>query len=920
MLAPYWSANAANNNLDAQVKARQQLDQLTPQEKVGQLFLVTFEGDQTDPGSAIYKLIANYHVGGVVLNRKNDNFQNYEEMSEDCWALVNNLQWVEYNISQSTDSAPFDGESAPAYIPLFIGLSQEGNNSPHSQILHGLSPVPSQLSIGATWDPDLAEKVGYQLGNELTTLGVNLLFGPSLDVISDPKPGEPSDLGVRSFGGDPYWVGKMGQAYIRGLHQGSANQIAVVGKYFPGLGSSDRLPENEIATVRKSLDQLKQIDLAPFFSVTGNSPSEESAVDALLNSHIRYQGLQGNIRSTTRPISLDPQAFELLMSLDPFGTWRSEGGVIISDNLGSRALRQLYDPTGQDYNIRQVALDAFIAGNDILYLGNTGENDQPLSLDQAASILDFFSQKYQEDQTFADRVDQSVLRILALKYSLHEFFNITSVLNTHNLLSELGNGHAAGQVARNSATLISPGPSNLNDVLQNPPQLNERIVILTDVAQEHLCSNCDPITTLGKQDLQESILRLYGPQSGRQVMPANISSFSYQEVITLLDYPSEIEYLQSALSRADWILVVSRNTSTERPSSVALHRLLSERQDLIRGKKLIVFAMNAPYYMDATNISKLTAFFGIYSKLPTFLDVAARLLFREIPSPSGALPVSVPGIGYDLISATSPDPQQNFSLYLDGRPPSTSGSGAPEVTPTIPLYEVGNLVVVETGIILDHNGNPVPDGTPVEFTLQTQGETTRLPSVETKNGMAAVSFVIERPFDILLQALSSPAQSEQLTIRVKSEPADMSAEETSTSPPPTITSSPQFETTPVILPPDTGVDQEQLSQLRVWFLSLLTILAVSLTAYQVGAILGYVRWGIKWGLSALLAGLTVYNYLVLELPGSSHLVGEDQLRLRFGLAIMVSALLGWLVAFLVSNIPLFSNLFGHGGQHTDQEH
>ena len=109
--------------------------------------------------------------------------------------------------------------------------------------------------------------------------------------------------GSRTFGGDSYWVGEMGKAYIEGIHQGGDNQVLVISKHFPGAGESDRSTDQEIPTVRKSLEQLKQIELAPFFAVTGNAPSQAMTTDGILVSHIRYQGFQGNIRATTKPVS-----------------------------------------------------------------------------------------------------------------------------------------------------------------------------------------------------------------------------------------------------------------------------------------------------------------------------------------------------------------------------------------------------------------------------------------------------------------------------------------------------------------------------------------------------------------------------------------------------------------------------------------
>ena len=82
----------------------------------------------------------------------------------------------------------------------------------------------------------MAQQVGAVLGSELSALGFNLYFGPSLDVVEAPNPSAQIDLGPRVFGGDPFWVGEMGRAYISGLHTGSNSRMVVVAKNFPGRG------------------------------------------------------------------------------------------------------------------------------------------------------------------------------------------------------------------------------------------------------------------------------------------------------------------------------------------------------------------------------------------------------------------------------------------------------------------------------------------------------------------------------------------------------------------------------------------------------------------------------------------------------------------------------------------------------------
>ena len=52
------------------------LDRMTVADKVGQLFLVSFQGRDVWPDSDIAVLVRDYRVGGVVLLPANDNFRN----------------------------------------------------------------------------------------------------------------------------------------------------------------------------------------------------------------------------------------------------------------------------------------------------------------------------------------------------------------------------------------------------------------------------------------------------------------------------------------------------------------------------------------------------------------------------------------------------------------------------------------------------------------------------------------------------------------------------------------------------------------------------------------------------------------------------------------------------------------------------
>jgi len=211
------------------------LASMSIEERVGQLFLVTFVGDQVAPGSDIARLIRQDHVGGVVLLAANSNLSNDANTPRRVAELTNALQAL----------ALTDG----AQIPLFIAVDHEGDGYPYTRITGGTTPLPNAMAIGATWSVDQARAVGQITGLEL--------------------------------------VGQMGRAYIAGVHQGSGGRVATVAKHFPGHGGSDRLPDEEVATVDKSVAELVQTELAPFLAVTQAEGDEAAVTDALMSSHIR---------------------------------------------------------------------------------------------------------------------------------------------------------------------------------------------------------------------------------------------------------------------------------------------------------------------------------------------------------------------------------------------------------------------------------------------------------------------------------------------------------------------------------------------------------------------------------------------------------------------------------------------------------
>ncbi|MEK6256255.1 MAG: hypothetical protein N2C13_02915 [Chloroflexota bacterium] len=879
------------------------LDQLTPEEKVGQLFLITFKGTDVSSDSQIYELIANKHIGGVILKAENDNFVAAPDTIRAAWELNRGLQTIEY--LSSLDELPQNEIAeaiSPNYIPLFIGVSQDGGGYPNDEILHGLTELPSTMAIGATWQPELAFEVGEVLGRELSGLGFNLLIGPTLDVLNTPNPESSGDLGSLSFGGNPYWVAAMAQAYISGVNQGSSGRIATVAKHLPGRGGLDLPADVEIPTMRKTIEQLSQTELLPFFSVTGGAPSEEAAVDALLLSHIRYEGFQGSIRATTRPVSLDPQAFNELMSLQDIASWRDSGGVVISDDLGTRAIRTFFDPSGQNFTrtlARDVAREAFLAGNDILSLGNFITEGDVDNYRTIIDILEFFTQKYEEDAAFAQRVDESLRRVLSLKIKIYDDFIVQSIVPTEAGLNKiLEDSQISFDVSRQAATLLSPSAADLDNAIPSVPDVRTRIIFFTDTYDIKQCSTCPEQDLISVDALARAVNRLYGPLASGQVFPERLLSYRMEELAQLLDDDAVDNPLSPLVDGAQWLVFLMQDVDSERPASMLLKRFLAERQDIIQDKNIIVFALDAPYYLNATEISKTTAYYALYSRGTEFLDVAARLLFKEIPT-LGASPVSIVGVGYDLELVTAPNTSQLIRLFASVNDSTSPLIPLPPEEGTTFALEVGDVITLVTSTIVDNNGNQVPNGTSVRFLISTtvDGNTSQRESTAiTQDGIAQTLMRIDSAGSLNVQVFSGdPAAESELiqleisgtdSVAVSAEPSNDATTEPTSALEPTAESTPENE----------GAARTQTT-LGDWALSVLTSLLVALFAYQSGVTSGKVTWGLRWGLMSIIGGLLINVYLGFGLPGTAWIIMATDI---WGVVatVMVGAFLGWGIGWL----------------------
>jgi len=912
---------------DDHEQAQALFEAMSVEERIGQLFLVTFEGDSAPQDSDIADLITNYQVGGVVLLADNDNITAPPDQLVD---LTTDLQQLALLGTSSitttidvTDTVAIPPAPPTNPIPLFIATNYEGDNAPYSEIYGGLTAIPSNMAIGATWQPDNARAVGQTVGQELNGIGVNMLLGPTLDVLANPDPANQSDLGVRAFGGTPYWVGLMGEAYIGGIHQGSQDRIAVVAKHFPGSGSSDRSSNQEAPTIYKTLEDLLAFDLVPFAAVT-NPAEAEGRADGLLASHIRYQGFQGNINSATAPVSFDQQAMATLMGLPAFSDWRSEGGVIVSDALGAHSIQQFYDDTGASFPHRLVAKDALLAGNDLLVLQNfaLGDDGYATQLENTKDTILWFREKYTTDQLFQQRVDEAVLRILALKMRQYGSDFSMEMVSANNSIVPADADTGIVDVAQSAITLLSPSTDELAEQFSSPPIASDQITIFTDMRYRQQCAACEPEPYISETALADAILALYGPEASGQAQAEQISSYTFADLQAFLDAgetagvlpeliapeleevitdtvdaetavftptPPAAFRVNSTLEEADWIIfALLGDEGGAATSADALHNFLADRPDIIRNSNVIVFAYNAPYFLDSTEVSKLTAYFGVYSKIDAFVDASVRALYLESPL-SGKPPVNVAGINYDLTTQTAPDPQQVIELFIadiNGDMLSPE-SDAPLQT------AVGDTLRLQTGNILDNNGNLVPDGTMVRFMERNlvQGTENIIDTIPSTNGSAALDYLLEARTsagtfsisayagetegseEVIIKIADADEEAEIIIITPTPLPTAVPTVTPTPTPEPTPQPTPTFPASPTPIPPPQEpsllILLSQVQLLGMLFLGLgIVVGGITAVSHQKQ---WTIRQRIEGELWTALGALIAYIYLIVGLPGTDIL-------------------------------------------------
>nr|WP_186336983.1 glycoside hydrolase family 3 N-terminal domain-containing protein [Microbacterium sp. SLBN-146] len=207
----------------------------------------------------------------------------------------------------------------------------------HEECLTGLAAwkaatFPTPLAWGAAFDPALVEEMAAVIGRSMRDLGIHQGLAPVLDVVRDPRWGRVDEC----IGEDPYLVGMLGTAYVRGLQ--SAGVHATL-KHFVGYSAS-RAGRNH-APVHAGPRELADVLLPPFEMAV-----RDGGARSVMNSYSEIDGV---------PVAATAEYLTTLLR-DEWGF----DGVVVSDYFAVAFLESMHQVAADRAHAAQLAIDAGI--------------------------------------------------------------------------------------------------------------------------------------------------------------------------------------------------------------------------------------------------------------------------------------------------------------------------------------------------------------------------------------------------------------------------------------------------------------------------------------------------------------------------------------------------------------------------------
>jgi beta-glucosidase len=292
----------------------------------------------------------------------------------------------------------------------------------HEESLHGYAArgathFPQAIALASSWDPELLTRVFTIAAREVRSRGVHLVLAPVVDVGRDPRWGRIEE----TYGEDPYLVGELGVAAIRGfqgdtLPLGPGKVFATL-KHMTGHGQPEAGTNVGPASISERV--LREVFFPPFQKAV-----QRTNVMSVMPSYNEIDGMPSHANTW-----LLTQVLRKEMGFK---------GAVVSDYWGISQLQELHHV---EPDLVSAAARAMNAGVDFdLPVGNSYEK-----LPEALAA----------GRVTQAQIDESVRRMLRLKFQAGLFENPYGDLKTAEAVTDNAEARAlAEEAARRAAILL----------------------------------------------------------------------------------------------------------------------------------------------------------------------------------------------------------------------------------------------------------------------------------------------------------------------------------------------------------------------------------------------------------------------------------------------------------------------------------
>ena len=415
-----------NPTLDIESRVEDILSQMTLEEKVGQMLtslgwhMYERVGDDVRLTKRLTEELDKYHIGSL-------------------WGFMRADPWTQRTLKTGLNPtlAPKAVNKLQRYvientrlgIPLFLA-----EECPHGHMAIGTTVFPTSIGQSSTWNLKLIEQMGRAIAKEARAQGAHIGYGPVLDLARDPRWSRVEE----TYGEDPFLVGKMGEALVRGFQGDDFNpgeSLLSTLKHFASYGWTEG--GHNGASAHVGMREMEEAILPPF---------REAINAGALSVMSSYNEIDG-IPSTAN--------YHLLTKVLR-NRWGFQG-FTISDLRSIGRLRE-HGVAASDY---EAAVKAVNAGLD---------NDLGMNV-----YGDQLGEAVKKGDVSPAVLDQSVSRILRLKFRMGLFDNpFVDEKAAPEMVANSEHLELAREVARQSIVLLK----NRNNILPLKKNCSKKIAVI----------------------------------------------------------------------------------------------------------------------------------------------------------------------------------------------------------------------------------------------------------------------------------------------------------------------------------------------------------------------------------------------------------------------------------------------------------